>query len=103
MKTYKTKYNVDPDDYAVTAYDAATVILAAIKQITDAGKEPTRDAVRDAIQAVKVKHAAGPGRVRRQWRSAGQDDQRFPDQAEQGHPAPRIWRNYHYIGVAPSA
>jgi branched-chain amino acid transport system substrate-binding protein len=102
VKAYKAKYNVDPDDYAVTAYDAAMVILAAIKQVTDAGKEPTRDAVRDAIQAVKVNTLQGPvsfdanGDLQDKTISVFQikQDKSFP---------PEDMRQYHYIGVAPSA
>ena len=103
VKSYKTKFNVDPDDYAVTAYDAAMVIIAALKQITDAGKDtdPRRRARRDP--GGQSEHAARPGRVRRQRRPAGQDHQRLPDQAGQEHLPADDMRQYHYIGVAPSA
>ncbi len=60
VKAYKDKFGVDPDDYAVTAYDAATVIIAALKQVTAGGKVPTRDAMRDAIQAANVNTLQGP-------------------------------------------
>ena len=39
-----------PDDYTVTSYDAAQVIIAAVKGLKSAGKPVTRDTVRDAIQ-----------------------------------------------------
>jgi branched-chain amino acid transport system substrate-binding protein len=102
VKTYKTKFNVDPDDYAVTAYDAAMVILAAIKQVTDGGKEPTRDAVRDAIQSVRVNTLQGPiafdanGDLQDKTISVFQIKQDKSMQADD-------MRQYHYIGVAPSA
>jgi branched-chain amino acid transport system substrate-binding protein len=102
VKTYKTKYNVDPDDYAVTAYDAAMVILAAIKQVTDAGKEPTRDAVRDAIQSVKVDTLQGP--ISFDANGDLQDKTISVFQIRQDKSlAPEDMRQYHYIGVAPSA
>jgi branched-chain amino acid transport system substrate-binding protein len=102
VKTYKTKYNVDPDDYAVTAYDAALVIIAAIKQITDAGKDPTRDAVRDAIQAVSVSTLQGP--VSFDANGDLQDKTISVFQIKQDKSfAPEDMRQYHYIGAAPSA
>src|SRR5580698_6692240 len=60
VKAYKDKFGLDPDDYAVTADDAATVIIAALKQVTAGGKAPTRDAMRDAIQAANVSTLQGP-------------------------------------------
>jgi branched-chain amino acid transport system substrate-binding protein len=102
VKAYKAKYNVDPDDYAVTAYDAAMVILAAIKQVTDAGKEPTRDAVRDAIQAVKVDTLQGP--VSFDPNGDLQDKTISVFQIKQDKSlSPEDMRQYHYVGVAPSA
>ncbi len=102
VKAYKTKYNVDPDDYAVTAYDAALVILSAIKQVTDAGKEPTRDAVRDAIQSVKVDTLQGP--VSFDANGDLQDKTISVFQIRQDKSlSPEDMRQYHYIGVAPSA
>jgi branched-chain amino acid transport system substrate-binding protein len=102
VKSYKTKFNVDPDDYAVTAYDAAMVIIAAIKQVTDAGKEPTRDAVRDAIQSVKVDTLQGP--VAFDANGDLQDKTISVFQIRQDKSlSPEDMRQYHYLGVAPSA
>jgi branched-chain amino acid transport system substrate-binding protein len=101
VKAYKAKFNVDPDDYAVTAYDAATVILAAIKEASDGGKEPTRDAVRDAIQAVKVKTLQGP--VSFDANGDLEDKTISVFQIKQNKDiTPEDMANYRYIGVAPS-
>jgi branched-chain amino acid transport system substrate-binding protein len=102
VKSYKTKYNVDPDDYAVTAYDAATVIIAALKQVTDGGKEPTRDAVRDAIQAVKVNTLQGPVAFDANGDLQDKTISVFQIKQDKSIPAEDM-RQYHYIGVAPSA
>jgi branched-chain amino acid transport system substrate-binding protein len=102
VKSYKSKFNVDPDDYAVTAYDAALVIIAALKQITDAGGTPTRDAMRDAIQAVKVSTLQGP--VAFDANGDLQDKTISVFQIKQDKTLPvEDMRQYHYIGVAPSA
>jgi branched-chain amino acid transport system substrate-binding protein len=102
VKAYKTKYNVDPDDYAVTAYDAAIVIITAIKQITDAGKEPTRDAVRDAIQDVKVNTLQGPIAFDANGDLQDKTISVFQIKQDKSIPADDM-RQYRYIGVAPSA
>jgi branched-chain amino acid transport system substrate-binding protein len=102
VKAYKTKFNVDPDDYAVTAYDAAMVILAAIKQVTDGGKEPTRDAVRDAIQSVKVDTLQGPVAFDSNGDLQDKTISVFQIKQDKSMP-PEDMRQYHYIGVAPSA
>jgi branched-chain amino acid transport system substrate-binding protein len=52
---YKAKFGISPDDYSVTCYDAATIALAAIKSVADAGKPITRDTIRAAIE-----HSATP-------------------------------------------
>ena len=102
VKTYKAKFNVDPDDYAVTAYDAAMVILAALKQVTSNGKEPTRDAVRDAIQAVKVNTLQGPVSFDANGDLQDKTISVFQIKQDKSFPADDM-RQYHYIGVAPSA
>jgi len=102
VKTYKDKYHVDPDDYAVTAYDAATVILAAIGQVTAGGKAPTRDAVRDAIQAVKVSTLQGPVAFDANGDLQDKTISVFQIKQDKSLP-PDDMRQYHYIGVAPSA
>jgi branched-chain amino acid transport system substrate-binding protein len=102
VKSYKAKFNVDPDDYAVTAYDAATVIIAAIKKASDGGAAPTRDTVRDAIQAVRATTLQGP--VAFDANGDLEDKTISVFQIKQDKDVtPEDMRNYRYIGVAPSA
>ncbi|HVZ10465.1 branched-chain amino acid ABC transporter substrate-binding protein [Rhodopila sp.] len=101
-KAYTKKFGIGPDDYAVTTYDAALVIIAALKRITDAGKVPTREAMRDAIQGIKVDTLQGPvsfdanGDLTDKTISIFQigQNKEFPDDD---------MRQYKYIGVAPSS
>jgi branched-chain amino acid transport system substrate-binding protein len=102
VKSYKSKFNVDPDDYAVTAYDAGMVIIAALKQITDAGGTPTRDAMRDAIQSVKVSTLQGPVAFDANGDLQDKTISVFQIKQDKTLPAEDM-RQYHYIGVAPSA
>jgi len=51
---YFARFKQRPDDYTITCYTGAEVIITAVKKIAASGKPVTRDAVRDAIQQVKL-------------------------------------------------
>ena len=51
---YFKRFNSRPDDYTITCYVGAEVIIAAVKAVAASGKPVTRSAVRDAIQDVKL-------------------------------------------------
>lgn len=51
---YFARFKQRPDDYTVTCYVGAQVIIEAVKRIAASGKDVTRAAVRDAIQSVKL-------------------------------------------------
>lgn len=102
-KAYKDKYHVDPDDYAVTAYDAALVILAALKTVTAGGKTPTRAAMRDAIQDVHVDTLQGPVSFDANGDLTDKTISVFQIREDKSQPLDSMSAQYHYIGAAPSA
>jgi branched-chain amino acid transport system substrate-binding protein len=59
LASYLKRWGAPPSDYAITAYDAALVVLAAIETVAKSGAAVTRAAVRDAIQAGKVETLHG--------------------------------------------
>ena len=59
VKTFTDKYKDTPSDYSITAYDAALVVLDAIKRVAESGKEVNRANVRDAMQASNLKTLQG--------------------------------------------
>jgi len=59
VKKYTQKYGKTPDDYAITAYDGALVVLDAIKRVAESSKPVTRSNVRDAMQATNLKTLQG--------------------------------------------
>ena len=59
MKRYKAKFNAPYDDYTITSYDAALVVIDAIKRVVATGAAPNRDNVRDAMQQTKLKTLQG--------------------------------------------
>jgi branched-chain amino acid transport system substrate-binding protein len=59
VKRFRERFKMLPDDYSVTAYDGALVVLDAIKRVAESGKELNRSNVRDAMQATKLKTLQG--------------------------------------------
>ncbi len=51
---YFAKFKIHPDDYTVTCYTAAEVIITAAKGLAAGGKTIDRVTLRDAIQGVKL-------------------------------------------------
>ena len=54
IAAFKARFNIQPDDYSITAYDAALVLIDSIKHVVAAGHEVTRATVRDAMQSANV-------------------------------------------------
>lgn len=99
---YFKRFNMRPDDYTITAYVAAQVIIDAVKDLVAAKKPVTREAVRDAIQGVKLKESLlGPiefdengdlkNKVISVFKITRNDKEPLDDPSAQ----------YKYVGVAP--
>jgi len=99
--SFKAKYNANPGEYSVTAFDAALVIAAAIRKVTDGGAAPTREAVRDAIQSVKVDTLQGPLSFDANGDLEDKTISVFQVRQDRSIPAGDP-RQFHYIGVAPA-
>jgi branched-chain amino acid transport system substrate-binding protein len=59
VKKFTTTYGKGPEDYSITAYDGALVVLDAIKRVVGSGKPLDRSNVRDAMQATNLKTLQG--------------------------------------------
>jgi branched-chain amino acid transport system substrate-binding protein len=59
VKKFTEKYGKVPEDYSITAYDGALVVLDAIKRVAESGKPIDRSNVRDAMQATNLKTLQG--------------------------------------------
>ena len=103
IQAFVKKYGQQPDNYSITAYDAALVILDAIKRVAASGKDVTRDAVRDAIQQSHVKTLQGEisfdanGNVENRVISV------FQINRNDKYPLDDVLHQYKYIGVAPAS
>jgi len=58
-KLYVDRFKSQPDNYTITAHSAAEAIIEAARVVAATGKPVTRDAIRDALQSVKVKTIQG--------------------------------------------
>ena len=77
---FKKKYSGEaPEDYSITSYDAASVIIQAMAKLAASGKAVTAGRGARGNPDRQVQYAAGPGGVRREWRHREQGDQRLPD------------------------
>ena len=59
IKAFRARFDVAPEDYSITAYDGALVIIDAVKRVAATGQPVTRSLVRDAIQTAKVETIQG--------------------------------------------
>jgi branched-chain amino acid transport system substrate-binding protein len=100
---FAKKFRQQPENYSITAYDAALVILDAVKRVAASGKEVTRETVRDAMQTGHVKTIQGEvafddngdlqNRVISVFRVAKDDK----------YPLDEVLHQYKYLGVAPQS
>ena len=103
IENFAKKYGQQPENYSITAYDAALVVLDAVERVAKSGKDVTRGAVREAIQATKLKTLQGEvsfdenGDIKSRIVSVFQikHDAKYPDDD--------MVHQYHYLGVAPQS
>ena len=101
---YFARFKQHPDDYSICCYVGAEVIIAAVKKVAATGKPVTRDAVRDAIQQVKLPNSLlgsiefdQYGDLRNKIISV------FQIRKDAAHPLDDPTAQYKYVGVAPIA
>ncbi len=103
VKAYNDKWHTQPDDYAITAYDAGLVIVAAIKKLAAEHKPITKTTVRDAIQNSKVKTLQGVVAFDKEGDLRNRTISIFQIKQDKNYPADDILHQYQYVGAAPQA
>jgi len=101
VERFQKRWGKFPQDYSITAYDAALVVMDAIKRVAATGKTPDRHNIRDAMQATKLKTLQGTiefdqyGDLKNKVISVFQiaHNPKFPDDD--------IIHQYKYLGIAP--
>jgi branched-chain amino acid transport system substrate-binding protein len=103
VNAFKGQFNQSPDDYCITAYDAALVVIDAIKRVAATGKPITRAAVRDAIQTSKVPTIQGVVTFDANGDLADRTVSVFQILKDTTSQLDDMAKQYKYVGVAPQA
>jgi branched-chain amino acid transport system substrate-binding protein len=103
VEKFAKKYGQQPENYSITAYDAALVILDAVKRVAASGKEVTRDAVRDAIQSTHLKTLQGEISFDDNGDVTNRVISVFRIEKDDKYPLDDVLHQYKYIGVAPQS
>ncbi|HEX3863939.1 MAG TPA: branched-chain amino acid ABC transporter substrate-binding protein [Stellaceae bacterium] len=101
VEAFAKKYGHQPDNYSITAYDAALVILDAIKGLASSGKEVNRANVRDAIQASHTKTLQGEVTFDQNGDITSRVVSVFRIVKDTKYPLDDVLHQYKYMGVAP--
>lgn len=101
VAAFAKKYGQQPENYSITAYDAALVILDAIKRVAASGKEVNRANVRDAIQASHLKTLQGEVSFDDNGDITNRVVSVFQIKKDPKYPLDDVLHQYKYIGVAP--
>ena len=102
VKKFQTRWNSPPSDYAITSYDAALVVLAAIATVAKSGKPVDRGAVRDAIQAGKVDTLQGELSFDANGDLSEHIVSVFQVKQDTAYPVNDVVHQFKYIGLAPA-
>jgi branched-chain amino acid transport system substrate-binding protein len=100
---YTKTFNMTPSDYAITGYDAVTVIVDAIKRVSASGQPVNRDTVRDAIQSTNINTLQGPVSFDENGDIVNKVISVFEIHHDTGAAEDDVQHQYKYIGVAPES
>lgn len=103
FKRYNARFKMQPEDYSVTAYAAALVVIDAIKRVNATGKPITREAVRDAIQSAKVQTPIGLVSFDEHGDLTDRTISIFQVKKNGAKPLDSMEDQWKYVGVAPQA
>jgi branched-chain amino acid transport system substrate-binding protein len=101
VKRYAARYNKQPSDYCITAYDAVLVIADAIERVARSGVPMTRGAMRDAIEATRLDTLQGTISFDKNGDLASRVISVFQIRRDAAHPPEDMAHQFKYIGVAP--
>jgi branched-chain amino acid transport system substrate-binding protein len=103
IQAFKAKFGEAPEDYSITAYDAALVIIDAVKRVVAEHKPVNRSTVRDAIQNSQVQTIQGVIAFDQNGDLKDRTVSVFQIKKDPSKPLDDVTAQYHYIGTAPQA
>ena len=101
VAAFKKRFNVGPDDYSITGYDAALVMIDSIKRAAASGKPVTRETVQAAIATAKVPTIQGVVSFDANGDLADHTVSIFHIEKDPTKPLDDVSAQYKYITVAP--
>jgi branched-chain amino acid transport system substrate-binding protein len=100
---YQQRWGIPPIDYSATAYDAALVILDAIRRVAESGKGIDRHTVRDAIQTTNLDTLQGNIRFDENGDITDRTVSIFQVRHDPAYPSNDATHQFKYVGSAPQA
>ena len=103
VASFKGQYGIAPDDYSITAYDAALVMIDAVKRVAASGKPVTREAVQAALMTSKVPSLQGVISFDANGDLADRTVSVFQITKDASKPLDDTSAQYKYLSVAPQS
>lgn len=103
IQSFRERFGVAPEDYSITAYDGALVIIDAVKRVAASGKPVTRTAVRDAIQTANTPTIQGTVAFDANGDLTNRTVSVFQIRQDKTAKADDFAKQYHYLAVAPQS
>ncbi len=103
VERFNATFHTLPDDYSVTSYDCALIIIGAIKELLDQGKPLTRASLRDAIQDSATDTLQGRVQFDRYGDLKSHVVSIYQVVKNTRYPLNDIIHQFKYIGVAPTS
>ena len=101
VQAFKARFGESPDDYSITAYDAALVIMDAVKRVVAEHKPVNRSTVREAIQNSQVPTLQGVVAFDQNGDLKDHTISVFQIRKDPAKPLDDVSAQYHYVGTAP--
>ena len=103
VSAFKGQFGVAPDDYSITSYDAALVMIDAIKRVAASGKPVTRQAVQAALMTSKVPSLQGTISFDANGDLESRVVSVFQIRKDTSAPLDDVAAQYKYLQVAPQS
>jgi branched-chain amino acid transport system substrate-binding protein len=103
VTAFKGQFGLGADDYSITAYDAALVMIDAVKRVAATGKPVTRDAVQAALMTSKVPSLQGVISFDANGDLADRTVSVFKITKDASKPLDDSSAQYKYVEVAPQS
>jgi branched-chain amino acid transport system substrate-binding protein len=103
LERFQQRFKMAPSGYSLTAYDAALVILDAIRRVADSGQPVNRTNVRNAIQSTRLNTLQGEISFDANGDLASRVVSIFQYRQDPKYPLDDVLHQQRFVGIAPTA